>query len=160
MNRGIFIALLVVAFGIYGWDIQLAIREYFGTKVSLSTTEKTLKTTTVLSGDFTGVFTASVQFKEKGKSPFLSYMKKPEPVAPKEVKRVAAPPKQDVAQPQIKINGIMWNLSNPVAMIALPGGSSAVVKKGQLLQGEIEIVSIEKDKIQIKYKGCLFWIKK
>jgi hypothetical protein len=106
----------------------------------------------------------SAKYEKKGRSPFLAYAQKPKPKPKptprrKPVRR-AAKPKKTVTAPNITITGIMWNESNPMAMLTLPGGSSTAARAGQTLSGGITVVKIERNRIQVEYEGNRFWIER
>ncbi len=100
-------------------------------------------------------------FTKKGKSPFVAYKIKPKPkVVKKKKKVIKRKPKIQAKPPRIKITGIMWNPTSPIAMITLPNGTSTTARAGQFLEGNIEVKKIEKHRIQVIYKDNSFWIKK
>jgi hypothetical protein len=85
-----------------------------------------------------------VHFEKKGRSPFLPYPVSdiPRQVDVLKVKKTNTP-KEPVKAPSVTVNGIMWNPQNPVAMLGMPDGTSAVAKVGQVIAG-ITIKKIEK----------------
>ena len=98
-------------------------------------------------------------FSKKGKSPLVPYKVKPKPKRPKkQIKKIQRKPKVEVKPPRIKVTGIMWNPSTPVAMVTLPNGTNTVAKPGQALAGGITVKKVEKNRIQVVYKGTSFWI--
>ncbi len=159
MRKIITLLLILIAIPLYIWDVWLIIGG-----VSGKTYKK--KTVEISSQANPGLSFASLQvvrYVKKGKSPFLPYKKKPKPVVRKkkpEKKRVVKKEKSEVKPPRIKITGIMWNPTNPIAMVTLPNGTSTVAKQGQTIAGSIEVKKIEKNRMQIVYKGNVFWIRK
>lgn len=106
----------------------------------------------------------SSRYEKKGRSPFLAYAQKPKPKpkptpSRRPVRRVSKPEKTVIA-PSVTITGIMWNESNPMAMLTLPGGSSTAARVGQALSGGINVVKIERNRIQVEYEGKRFWIER
>jgi Na+-translocating ferredoxin:NAD+ oxidoreductase RnfC subunit len=59
--------------------------------------------------------------------------------------------KEPVKVPSVTVNGIMWNPQNPLAMLGMPDGTSAVAKVGQVI-GEITIKKIEKTFVVILFE--------
>ncbi len=66
--------------------------------------------------------------------------------------------KKPVHLPQCAITGIVYNASNPMAMIRYDG-KSVMVKKGDVL-GEMTIQKVEKDTVRIFYKGKILAVGK
>lgn len=104
-----------------------------------------------------------VVFTQTGKSPFLPFKEEPKPiiktVTPQPV-TVTSKPKETVSPPRIVITGIMWNPTNPVVMLNLPDGSSAMAKSGQTLMGAVTITKIDQHSIDVLYKDVKFTIRK
>ena len=65
--------------------------------------------------------------------------------------------KESPKPPSIRITGIMWNPTSPVAMVSMPDGASTVAKAGMTI-GEVTFKKIEKNRIQVAYNGKDFWI--
>lgn len=155
MKKALLIILILIAIPLYSYDFYLLLGGYFSgsqtIRQSISETES----------DILNVFPVQkVSFTVSGRSPFLPYevKAKPKPVVVKKRKPKPPPkPKVEIKPPSIAITGIMWNPENPVAMINLPSGQSAVAKKGQVY-GDITIENIEQNRIGILYKGKKFWI--
>lgn len=154
-QKKLFIVLVICAVGIYLWN---AVQLFNGLSPAASKQSDTnLPQTPAAKAEFVPI--PEVLFEKKGKNPFSFYKEKPKPPKPV-IKKPVVVPKQEVHPPRITITGIMWNPSNPVAMLRMPDGSNAIANVGKNLMGSIQIQAIEKDKIQVLYKGKSFWIKK
>lgn len=160
MKKVITILLICIAVPVYIWDAWLIIGGMSGkplkSKISATQSES-------ISADLSFANLRIVHFEKKGKSPFIAYKVKPKPVVkrvPVKKKKVVKKPKTEAKPPRIKITGIMWNPSNPIAMVTLPNGTSTVARVGQTIAGSIEVKKIEKNRMQIVYKGNVFWIRK
>lgn len=106
------------------------------------------------------VVTKECAFTPVKRDPFKGKKPKPKP-KPKVEKKVEEPkPKVVVKPPNIKINGIMWNSTKPLAMIQLPNGSSQMVKAGDEILGRITVKKVEKNRVQVLFKETLFWIER
>lgn len=154
MRKTLFIILILIAIPLYSYDLYLLLGGYFS---SPSTTRRNMPEKNT---DPLNVFPVrKVTFSVSGRSPFLPYAaeSKPAPVVKKRKPRPRPKPTVEIKPPAIDITGIMWNPSNPVAMINLPNGRSAVAKKGQVY-GDITIEKIEQNRIGVLYKGKKFWI--
>lgn len=157
MRKKLIIILICIAIPVYIYNAWLITGGFFrgGPEIAEDGSKKPIKTELSLPS------MRIVRFTEKGKSPFVPYKVKPKPVVSKRtVKPKVRKPKTEAKPPKIKITGIMWNPSNPMAMVTLPDGTSTVAKAGQTLAGSIEVKKIEKNGIKIVYKGNSFWIKK
>lgn len=157
MRKKLIIILICIAVPIYTYNMWLIVNAFFRGSPKENTEEfnKSLK------AELSFPSLQVVHFEEKGKSPFLPYKSKPKPVIRKKaVRQKDRTPKAEAKPPRIKITGIMWNPSNPVAMVSLPDGTSTVAKAGQTLAGSIEVKKVEKNRIKIVCKGNVFWIKK
>jgi type IV pilus biogenesis protein PilP len=157
MKKIFVILLILVAVPLYVWDTQLLLRGFLDKKKYAA---RTANVPVAMGNTLQQGF--SVHFIVKGKSPLLPYKEVPRPVNKKAeaAKKTGPVPSAPVSPPPITINGIMWNESNPVAMISLSDGSSTVVKNGQTISGGIVIKAIEKDQVEVEYKGALFKLKK
>jgi len=98
-----------------------------------------------------------VRFEKKGRSPFLAHAAPPKRAKPVRRRRKPAPkvvkPAKETTMPTVTITGIMWNPSNPVAMVRLSDGSSAVAKAGMTLSGDIMVKKVEKQGIRVVWEG-------
>jgi len=155
LNSIILILLVVVAVPLYIYDVLLV----------LPRKERVEKNTTIQVSHRKPVphITAPVKFTVIGKSPFLPYKEEPKPVvavSTTPVQREIKAPKEAVNPPRITITGIMWNPTNPVVMLSLPDGSSAMAKTGQVLMGAVTITKIEQNSIDVLYKDVKFTIRK
>ena len=158
MNKKILVILLVVAIPVYLWDAWIVFGhrmntqpEPAGASHSGVAEELTLKARIAV-------------FTPRGKSPLSPVYVAAEPVkkvvvVPKSSPVVEVKPVEVLAAPTISISGIMWNPSNPVAMVTLPDGSSGIAKAGSVL-GDITVVGVDKDQIRIVYKSKSFVIKR
>jgi hypothetical protein len=150
MRNSIVIALVLIAIGIYGWDALLLTKSpgseqnagQIGETESISL-EKCLATAD------------QVRFVEKGRDPFTPRRPVPKPVSA--MKSPASETKTDPAGPKVKISGIMWNKSSPIAMIILPDGSSAIAAPKQSF-GDITVKKIEQNRILVGYNKKEYWI--
>jgi len=158
MKKTVTIILILIAIPLYVWDGYLIYRVWAPTSTvhlrELTDDQKNI--------DYLTVHAArSVSFTEQGRSPFLAYKPRPKPkVVPR--KKVQPKPKvvKKVLPPRIVITGIMWNPTSPMAMVTLPDGSSTVARAGMRLNGEIEVKTIERTRMEIMYKKKTFWITK
>lgn len=159
MKRILVILLIFIAIPLWVWNTNLVLKGAFAhTKHSKSKAKVAL--TGMISNRDVAVHT---RFEAKGRSPFTPYKEDPKPKFPANAfKKNFSQPVVGIpaVSPPITINGIMWNETNPVAMIQLSDGSSTVVKNGQTLAGGIVIKAIEKDQVQVEYKGALYRLKK
>lgn len=159
MKKVLTILLICIIVPVYIWDVWLIVGGLYGKSAKSSSTGKQVES---IVDDISFANLRIVHFEKKGKSPFIAYKVKPKPVVKKAPvkKKVVKKPKEQVKPPRITITGIMWNPSNPVAMVTLPNGTSTVAKVGQTIADSIEVKKIEKSRMQIVYKGNVFWIKK
>lgn len=158
MRKILTILLIVIAIPLYAWDVYLLLAGFHGggrggdESVPAAAAVETPRMAAL----------PVVRFVKKGRSPFLAEAPKPKPVVKKAPakKRVARKPQGEVKPPRVTITGIMWNPSNPVAMLTLPDGSSTVAKAGQELSGGIAVKAVEKNAVVLRYEGREFRIKK
>jgi hypothetical protein len=155
MKRIFTIILVLLALGIYTWDAWLLLPA-FG--VRLGKREAAAMLSRPPANGLVVRVARVVRFVEKGKSPFVAYKETPKPAKASTAAPTASAPKADAKPPAIIITGLMWNPTNPVAMVKLPDGSSAVAKAGQALSGGIEVKKVEKNGIRVKYEGRDFFI--
>ncbi len=152
-NKIVFILLIVVAIPLYIYDALLLIGKVGGKNQTV--------TEVIKESDLSIDAIKIVRFVKKGKSPLVAYKVKPKPVVKKQKKKVVKrKPKAAVKPPRIKITGIMWNPSNPIAMLTLPDGSSTTATKGQTLMGAITVKKISQSSVDVEYKGTTFTIRK
>jgi len=154
MRKIIIVILVLGAIPLYVWDFYLLTAGYFKQGRH---PEKALVVSSVTRQS--GLLPGDIHFVEKGRSPFIPSKEQPKPLVANSKKKPAQPT-APVNPPPISINGIMWNASNPVAIINLPDGSSTVAKKGQVLAGGITVTAIEKNQVEVEYNGKSFWLKK
>ena len=158
MKNKMAVLLIVVAVPLYLWDSHVLLSGLFGKG------KRPFKPPAVVlqSDDFQRP-TAIVHFVNKGRSPFAAYKDVPRPAAamkavakkPQPAKTVSVP----LHPPKITVTGIMWNPTNPIAMVSLPDGSSAAVKLNQVI-GNILITKIEKTRICVVVDGAEFWVQR
>jgi hypothetical protein len=154
MKKILLISLLVIALPLYGYNVFLLLRVALpahggGSGVSDQGNAPSFESVLLAA--------APVVFEEKGKDPFQLYKKKPKPVAPvNKPRKKPKTVKKEVAAPAITITGIMWNPDNPIAMVKLPGGKSAVAKKGQQLSDNLTVKKVEKKSITVVFEGKEF----
>jgi hypothetical protein len=157
MRRPILVALVIIAVPLYCYVIYLLLGSFLSTGKSgemISAKENTFSIEKLL------INSSLVRFEERGRDPFTPYIEAPKvkSLAANKTKLVSSYVKKEPVQaPSIGITGIMWNDANPVAMITLPDGSSAMAKKGQSF-GAICIKAVEKTRIQVSSGGKDFWI--
>jgi len=154
------IILVCIAVPVYIWDVWLLAGSMYGNPLKRKPAD--IRSESV-AAEITFANLRIVHFEKKGKSPFIAYKVKPKPVRkimPVKMKKVVRKTKKEAKPPRITITGIMWNPANPIAMIKLPNGTSTVAKAGQTIAGSIEVKKIEKNRMQIVYKGNSFWIRK
>jgi type II secretory pathway component PulC len=155
MRKLLIILLVLAAIPLYVWDFYLLAAAH------LKHNKRSERVAVVLRDTKrSGLLPGEVHFVEKGRSPFVPNKEQPKPVGAKGKNKAPAKPAAPVTPPPISINGIMWNASNPVAIINLPDGSSTVAKKGQILAGGIVVKTIEKNQVQVEFNGKSFWLKK
>jgi glucose/arabinose dehydrogenase len=154
MRRVLLIILIIAAIPIYSWDIYLIVNRFFtGNPRNASLQLEHTKLNYL-------VAVRKVKFIDSQRNPFLPENTNPQKSSVSNVtqqKTKKASDAQPVQPPSISITGIMWNASNPVAMVKLPDGTSMTVKEKQK-EGDIEIKKIEKDRISVLYKNKQFWI--
>lgn len=154
MKKALVVLLVFLAIGIYVWDTHLFIDRYLGKNHlnSKSIMHQNAKDDLPHFSD--------VHFVEKGRSPFTAFKQIPKPLA-KSVTAIKKPANSaPSAPPPVTVSGIMWNLSNPVAIINFADGSSTVAKTGQTLKGGIIIKNIQKNQVEVEYSGKSFILKK
>jgi hypothetical protein len=155
MKRILVVLLVFIAVFIYVWDTHLFVAGYLGK------TGQGPKT--IIHQNFRDDLPRfpEVRFAEKGRSPFIAFKPSIKP-ALKSGTTVKKPSSSSISivPPPIKINGIMWNPTNPVAIINFNDGTSTIAKIGQMLQGGITIKNIEKNQVEIVYSGKSFILKK
>ena len=155
MRKVIIVILVLAAIPLYVWDFYLL------AAANLKHGKHQEKASVVLhDARRSGFLPGEVHFVEKGRSPFIPNKEQPKPVGAKAKSKTAAKPAIAVKLPPISINGIMWNASNPVAIINLADGSSTVAKKDQVLAGGIVVKTIEKNQVEVEFNGNRFWLKK
>jgi hypothetical protein len=158
MKRKALWLLIIVAIPLYLWDSYALFSGIFNSKKPASKHASTL-----LASDDMTLSLATVHFETKGRSPFLAYKEKPNPIDSLLVrtKKQSAPkPAAPTAPlPKIAISGIMWHPTNPIAMVTLPDGSSSTVKTGQTI-GAFKFKTIEKNRVLVIVDGNEFWIAK
>lgn len=158
MKKTLFLLLLGIALLLYTYNALLIAKVTFPwQKTALQQTDKNSRLT------FEQLLVAAVpaKFEVKGRDPF-TYA--PTKAAPPPVKNVVkATPKvekKEVAAPPIVITGIMWHPETPVAIIKVPGGSTKMVKAGQLIGETITIKKIDKHSVTVVFEGTTFTIDK
>ena len=88
-----------------------------------------------------------VEYIAKGaKEPFEDYFSKKKPAAVKGEAAVA-PQEPRSPLPSLTVKGIIWGSSTPCAII-----NNKVVKQGDSIE-EVEIIKIEKESIEVLYRG-------
>jgi hypothetical protein len=153
MKKTFIILLIVVALPLYIWDTNLFLSNYFGKRKQ---SQQIIDAKIDLLPHF-----AKATFVQKGRSPFVPYKELPKPAIKTQVIAKKTSSAQAIVNPPpISINGIMWNPSNPVAIINFNDGSSIVAKKGQMLKGNILVKNIDKNQVEVEYTGKSFLIKK
>ena len=153
MKKTFIIFLIVIALSLYIWDTNLFLSGYFGKKKQ---SQQVIDAKIDLLPHFT-----RATFIQKGRSPFVPYKESPKPAMKTPASNKKTSPAQAIVNPPpISINGIMWNSSNPVAIINFTDGSSIVAKKGQMLKGNILVKNIDKNQVEVEYSGKSFLIKK
>jgi type II secretory pathway component PulC len=154
MRKTIVIILIACAVPLYSYNIFLLLRSSSGENgknVSVSSAE---------SIDSWIVKVNAVSFTATDRDPFFPYKPKISTAAAvKPVKVQPSAPKKVIQQPSIKITGIMWSQTNPVAMVVLPSGAGSAVRQGGVY-GDVTVKKIERNRIQIGYQGQLFWVEK
>ena len=159
MKKILVIILILIAIPLWVWNTNLVLTGALGHKKHSKSAVKTALTGINSSGNAA----ISAHFEPKGRSPFTPYKEAPKPKTSMNTqKKNAGQPvtRAPVAPPPISINSIMWNETNPVAIINLQDGSSTIAKKGQTLAGGIMVKTIEKNQVEIEFNGTSFWIKK
>jgi hypothetical protein len=102
---------------------------------------------------------APAKFEIKGRDPFTLYKERPKP--PVKTEALAHPTvKNEITPPPVTISGILWNPSNPVAMVKLSGGSTKLVKAGQELDKNMHVKNVGKRNITVVCGGKEFVIEK
>jgi hypothetical protein len=155
MKKTIVIILILCAIPLYSYNIYLLIHSPKSNH-NLTVTESDIE-----SFDSWILKASAVTFTVSDRDPFSPFKKDNSPVVEKiqQPEKIKESPKKAVQQPSMKITGIMWSPTNPVAMVVLPNGSSSVVKQGGVYN-DITVKKIEKSRLQIVYQGQLFFIEK
>jgi hypothetical protein len=157
MKKTLIILLCVIAVPLYSYNALLLVRAWFP---AYSNKEEYKSNNTPPAIEQLLVATAPLQFEIRGRDPFA--LKKIEkPIVTNEKKIISEnlkPVKKDITAPAIKVAGIMWNPSNPVAMVKLNGGSTKMVKQGQQLESGISVLVIGKNNIVVSVDGNKFTI--
>jgi hypothetical protein len=155
MRKVIIVILVLAAIPLYVWDVYLLAAAHLKHGKHPDRVAVVLRDT-----KRSGLLPGEVHFVEKGRSPFIPNKEQPKSVSAKSKNKASAKPTAPVTPPLISINGIMWNASNPVAIINLADGSSTVAKKDQVLAGGIVVKTIEKNQVEVEFNGNRFWLKK
>jgi hypothetical protein len=150
MRKVLIILLALAAIGIYSWDALLVVRPSSEKRISIGK-HADLSLDKLLAGS------QPVHFVKKGRSPFLPFPVEEKTVLLKPSSGPVVAPRAAIKPPDVKVSGIIWNPSAPLAMITLPDGSSAVAKAGQAF-GEITVKKIEKTRMLISFHQADFWI--
>ncbi|HEX2957294.1 MAG TPA: hypothetical protein VHO70_10710 [Chitinispirillaceae bacterium] len=156
MKKTIVIILMLCAIPLYSYNIFLLIHS------PKSGNTNTATETNIESFDSWILKASAVTFTVSDRDPFSPLKKSNTPSVgkvqqPDKIKKGS--PKKVIQPPSMKITGIMWSLTNPVAMVVLPNGSSTVVKQGGIYN-DITVKRIEKNRLQIAYQEQLFFIEK
>lgn len=154
MRKYITISLIILAAVIYLWDVLLIVRpdtESSKTEIEKNSTELLIVQLIAES--------KPVLFVENGRNPFLSRNVKEISETPKAEteKKLIKVQEDTIKPPDVKVTGLIWNQSAPIAMITLPDGSSGVAKPGDRF-GDITVKKIEKNRILITFQKKDFWI--
>lgn len=160
MRKLLLIILFLIAVPLYTWNIYMILGIGSAQKNKTSTIAAPVSAPIPLLQSV-----RSVAFVEEGKSPFVAIALEPRQksvtlAAPKAPVEVAEPQSFSPQPPSLIITGIMWNSSNPLAMITLPSGQSVVAKAGETLGDAIMVKTIEKHRILVVSSGREFWIDK
>lgn len=155
MKKTIVIILILCAIPLYSYNIYLLIHSPEGKNNS------TVSESDIESFDSWILKASAVTFTASDRDPFSPYKKDNSPPVEKIQKqeKIKEPPQKVIQQPSMKITGIMWSPTNPVAMVVLPNGSSTVVKQGGVYN-DITVKKIEKNRLQIVYLRQSFFIEK
>ena len=156
MNRKLFVILAVVAVALYSYVAFILAGGSLPKQVKRNSANNN-----TVHVDKLVLNSVLVHFENRERDPFLPYKEKPKQPAviqekPKKVPVVVAV-KESPKPPSIRITGIMWNPTSPVAMVSMPDGASTVAKAGMTI-GEVTFKKIEKNRIQVAYNGKDFWI--
>jgi hypothetical protein len=154
MRKVIMIALVIIAVIVYSWDALLILHPQ---SEDLETAGKEVHSD--LSLDKLLAVTQPVRFVEKGRSPFSPIRIVPNKASTGKglsMKSLAKPKDTTKAIP-VKVSGIMWNPTTPLAMITLPDGLSTVAKAGQVF-GDVTVKKIEKTRVFVTYKNAGVWL--
>jgi type II secretory pathway component PulC len=155
MKKTILIILILCAIPLYSYNIYLLIHSPDGNK------NNTVSESDIESFDSWILKASAVTFTASDRDPFSPYKKDNSLPVEKvqQQEKIKELPKKVIPQPSMKITGIMWSSTNPVAMVVLPNGSSTVVKQGGIYN-DITVKKIEKSRLQIVYMGQTFFIEK
>jgi hypothetical protein len=155
MKKTIVIILMLCAIPLYSYNIYLLIHSPKNGITSIATeTDTELFDSWILKA-------SAVTFTISDRDPFSPLKKGITPAVEKvqQQEKIKEPSKKAIQPPSMKITGIMWSPSNPVAMVVLPNGSSTVVKQGGVYN-DITVKKIEKNRVLIAYQEQLFFIEK
>lgn len=143
------VILIAAAIPLYTYNVYILLKGAIGRAGAKVTTGNSRNEADVNLIKLTKIITP-VHFEKKGRSPFVRYLKDETVLTKSEVVH----PKKQIVQkesekaPTVKVNGIMWNPENPIAMLNMADGSSAIVKTGQKINN-LTIKKIEKTFIVI-----------
>ena len=156
MKKTILILLILCAIPLYSYNVFLLVKgilPHSGKKSTPAVIEQSF--------DQLLLHSQKVVFVKSGRSPFLAFKEKPPVPKQISVKKTSKHiiPTKAPQKPAIKITGIMWSASNPLAMVILPDGSSTIVKEKNVY-GDILVKKIEKNRIQVILNKTSFWIDK
>jgi hypothetical protein len=148
VKKVIFLVFLVIAIGVWGYNLTLFFPKTDQFKVVRTDREKGSK----LSPQATSQTNLSQQdfvYESSFKDPFTPFflLEKPKP----KVDAKKAPPKPE-PPPPFAISGIVWDKKSPYAVISGPNGETYVVRKGDMV-GEIKISQIEPKQVWFLFKG-------
>lgn len=158
-GRTVLITILVlIALPLYGWNIYLLVE---GVQDDESSQQS--KEVPSLKGNIEEYVYIPRTFVAQKKSPFQQFKTKPKKkiITPVDTVKTPVPQKKEIPllPPRLTVTGIMWNKVNPIAMVTLPNGKQDIAKIGHTLGG-IEILAIEQNRLQVRYKDNKFWISK
>jgi Tfp pilus assembly protein PilP len=158
MRKTIIIILILCAVPLYSYNIYLLLWSSPGANKSSASQAK------VELADSWFIKTNAVTFVQSSRDPFSPYKTtslaiptEKKETRPETSKQIVI--KKEIQQPSLKITGIMWSESNPVAMVVLPNGNGSVVKQGGVYS-DITVKKIERNRLQITYQGQSFWVEK
>jgi type II secretory pathway component PulC len=153
MNKWIVLILIIAAVLLYSYNTLLLV----GVPLPGKKEERPMqRSASIRSFEQLLVAATPPVFEKKGRDPFTLYIEKPKPLTKVKTSVVPQAAPQPPQPPPISLTGILWNSSNPVATIVLQGGTTKLVRQGQVMDDGSTIRKIDKNFIVVEAQGKEF----